>query len=190
MVLTGEVSRGAVLWSDFLRQLRGGGPDTWSRVAYDPAQPLTTPRGINGDDAKVRTALADAVAQFASDGLPVDTALGDVQRWAGIPLPGCVGREGCFNVVQAGPDSGSSGAVHPTSPDHYAFGASFVMAVELTPQGPRTRTILTYGQSANPVSPHFADQTALFSRKQWVTERFTEAEIKADPSLRITTLRS
>jgi hypothetical protein len=25
--------------------------------------------------------------------------------------------------------------------------------------------------------------------KQWVTERFTEAEIKADPSLRITTLR-
>lgn len=115
--------------------------------------------------------------------------LGAVQRWAGIPLPGCDGGAGCFNVVEATADSGSSGAVYPASPDDYAFGAGFVMAVELTPHGPRARTILTYGESADPTSPHFADQTTLFSRKQWVTERFTDAEIKADPSLRVTTLR-
>jgi acyl-homoserine-lactone acylase len=64
-----------------------------------------------------------------------------------------------------------------------------VMAAELTPDGPRTRTLLTYGQSANPASPHYTDQTRLFSRKQWVTERFTEAEIAADPALEVTTLR-
>jgi len=29
----------------------------------------------------------------------------------------------------------------------------------------------------------------LFSRKQWVTERFTQAEISSDPALRVTTLR-
>jgi len=29
----------------------------------------------------------------------------------------------------------------------------------------------------------------LFSRKQWVTERFTEAQINADPQLQVTTLR-
>ena len=62
------------------------------------------------------------------------------------------------------------------------------MAVELTPDGPRTRTILTHSQSANPASPHHRDQTVLFSRKHWVTERFTEAEINADPHLQTTTL--
>jgi acyl-homoserine lactone acylase PvdQ len=137
----------------------------------------------------VQRSLADAVRSLESAGLPVDTTLGTVQRWAEIPLPGCGGGEGCFNVVHAGPDSGSSGAVYPTSLDHYAGGSSFVMAVELTPHGPRTRTILTYGESVNPASPHFADQTALFSHKRWVTERFTDVEINADPSLRITTLR-
>ena len=63
------------------------------------------------------------------------------------------------------------------------------MAVELTPAGPRTRTILTYSESANPASAHYSDQTVLFSRKQWVTERFTEAQINADPWLQVTTLR-
>jgi acyl-homoserine-lactone acylase len=63
------------------------------------------------------------------------------------------------------------------------------MAVELTRHGPETRTILTYGESANPDSPHYADQTALFSRGQWVTERFTQAQIDAAPGLRSTTLR-
>jgi acyl-homoserine-lactone acylase len=63
------------------------------------------------------------------------------------------------------------------------------MAIELTPDGPRTRTILTYSQSANPASPHYRDQTVLYSQKRWVTERFTEAEIDADPHLRTTTVQ-
>jgi acyl-homoserine-lactone acylase len=62
------------------------------------------------------------------------------------------------------------------------------MAVELTPNGPVTRTILTYSESANPDSPHHSDQTVLFSRKQWITERFTQAQIHADPTLRTTLL--
>lgn len=68
-------------------------------------------------------------------------------------------------------------------------GSSFIMATELTPQGPRTRTILTYSESANPNSPHFRDQTVLFSHKQWVTERFTPAQISAGPRLQVTVLR-
>jgi acyl-homoserine-lactone acylase len=68
-------------------------------------------------------------------------------------------------------------------------GSTFIMATELTPRGPRTRTILTYSESANPDSPHYTDQTVLFSRKQWVAERFTEAQINADPGLQVTTLR-
>lgn len=176
-------SRGAALWITFYAHLLDEGPpDTWRRVPYDPAQPLTTPRGINGDDVRVQRALASAVQDFAARDLPVDTELGAVQKWAGIPLPGC--DVGCFDVVEAGPDSGTG------TPPAGAFGTSFLMAVELTADGPRAHTLLTYGESANPASPHYADQTRLFSRKQWVTERFTQAEIAGDPALKVTTLHS
>jgi acyl-homoserine-lactone acylase len=33
-------------------------------------------------------------------------------------------------------------------------------------------SILTYSESDNPASPHFDDQTKLFSRKQWVPDTF------------------
>ncbi len=78
-------------------------------------------------------------------------------------------------------------AIDP-SPDNTAQGSSFIMAVEMTTHGPVARTILTYSESANPTSPHYADQTTLFSHKQWVTERFTEAQIDADPTLQVTVL--
>ncbi|GGO63351.1 penicillin acylase family protein [Nonomuraea cavernae] len=68
-------------------------------------------------------------------------------------------------------------------------GSSFLRAVALTPDRPRMRTILTYFLSANPASAHHTDQTDLFSRGPWVTGRFTEAEIAADPHLRTTTVR-
>ena len=152
-------SRGEALWETFF-------DDSLLRVPFDPAHPLTTPRGIDGNDPQVRRALADAVRFRPSN----RTA----RRWAGITLHGCPGEKGCFNVIEA---DGSS--IH---------GSSFIMAVELTPDGPRARTILTHSQSANPASPHHRDQTVLFSRKQWVTERFTEAEINADPHLQTTTL--
>ncbi|MFE4821989.1 penicillin acylase family protein [Streptomyces sp. NPDC056704] len=90
---------------------------------------------------------------------------------------------GCFDVMDASPDSGTG------TPPAGVFGSS-LMAVELTPDGPRAHTLLTYGQSSNPASPHYTDQTRLFSRKQWVTERFTQAEITGDPALTVTTLHS
>ena len=36
-------------------------------------------------------------------------------------------------------------------------------------------------QSENPTSPHYADQTRLFSQEQWLPMRFSESAIKADP---------
>src|SRR5258708_37942437 len=96
-------------------------------------------------------------------------------HWNGIPLPGCGEDQRCFNVVAASVTSGSN-AIDP-SPDNSAQGSTFIMAVEMTPHSPLTRTILTYAESTNPTSPHYSDQTVLFSYNQWVTERFTQAEI-------------
>ncbi len=45
------------------------------------------------------------------------------------------------------------------------------------------RSILTFSQSENPNSPHFADQTRMFSNKEWVDPPFCEAEVLAEPGL-------
>jgi acyl-homoserine-lactone acylase len=202
----GSGSPGEKLWLAFFREFG------W-RVPFDPARPLTTPRGIDGSNRDVQREFAEAVRSLRSN----DAAR--VARWAGITLPGCPGERGCFDVIEAtdstgrlvgtppgqtGPPPDGAGP-RPGPPRRFApppareskrpdnkppsiFGTSFVMAVEQTPRGPRARTLLTYSESANPTSPHHTDQTVLFSRKRWVTERFTENEIEADPQLRTITL--
>ncbi|MEU1289724.1 penicillin acylase family protein [Kitasatospora sp. NPDC005856] len=182
-------SRGTVLWQAYRDALARTGTTAWQTVPADPAQPLTTPRGIDAADPDAQRALADAVKDLATRGLPVDAPIGRVQRWAGIPLHGCSHQLGCFNVVTAGPDSGAGGGTYPTDVRSVPHGATFVMATELTDRGPRTRTLLTYGESADPTSAHFTDQTRAYARKQWMTERFTEAEIRSAPGLTVTVLR-
>ena len=68
-------------------------------------------------------------------------------------------------------------------------GSSFVMVVGFTDGGPRARAILTYGESGRSASPHFSDQTELFSRKTWRDILFTEKEIAADRELRTKVVR-
>ncbi|MEA2421572.1 MAG: acyl-homoserine-lactone acylase, partial [Thermoleophilaceae bacterium] len=97
-----------------------------------------------------------------------------------IPIHGGPGDpEGDFNAINA---PWVPGVGYPNVP----HGSSFVMVAQLTGGCPSTRTILTYSLSTNPASPYFADQTRMFSRKQWVTERFCESQILGDPNLQIT----
>ncbi|MCG5218201.1 penicillin acylase family protein [Streptosporangium soli] len=181
--------QGAILWREFFTRMRRptkpGEPEfsPW-RVPFDSAHPLTTPRGLKRDDPAVRQALADAVLFFQANRIPLTLTPGQAQRYSSIPVPGCTEGEGCFDRVRMRGPLGPDGRYSEVD-----TGSSFMMAVELTPDGPRTRTILTYSLSANPASPHHTDQTVLFSRGQWVTGRFTEAEIAADPHLRTTTVR-
>ncbi len=175
-------SRGGALWISFYGRLLEERPAAWHKVPYDPEAPLTTPRGIKGESPQVQRALADTVQEFAAESVQVSAPTGALQKWAGVPLPGCDGSEGCFNVLEAGPDSGTG------EPPRGAFGSSFLMAVTLTDDGPRASTLLTYGQSSNPSSPHYTDQTRLFSQGRWVRERYTEQEILGDPHLEVTHL--
>jgi acyl-homoserine-lactone acylase len=179
-------SRGAVLWREFWRRAVRA-PDVY-RVPFNPARPLATPRGLNTGSPEVRRALADAVQQMRALHLPLSLRLGAVQHvTAGprtIPIEGCGNDEGCFNVASVPAEQLRSDGSYPSVIE----GSSFIMAVDLTTAGPRTRTLLTYSESANPASPHHSDQTILYSRKRWVTERFTRAQIAADPALSIQTL--
>jgi acyl-homoserine-lactone acylase len=89
-----------------------------------------------------------------------------------IPIHGGDSNEGAFNVVAA-PFQGPAGFADVTA------GSSFVLVAELGPHGPRSRAILTYSQSTDPTSPHFADQTRLYSRKQWVDLPFRPRDVRA-----------
>ena len=59
------------------------------------------------------------------------------------------------------------------------------MALEFTKEGPRAQAFLTYGESGDQESPHFIDQTRLYSEKAWRPILFDEKEIVADPSLTV-----
>jgi acyl-homoserine-lactone acylase len=61
------------------------------------------------------------------------------------------------------------------------YGSSHIQAISFLGRG-RTdaRTILTYGQSENPLSPYSSDQTRLFSKGKWVRFAWTNAQIRED----------
>ncbi|GIG90337.1 penicillin acylase family protein [Plantactinospora endophytica] len=180
-------SRGSLLFARFVQRLGAtavpGGP--WA-VPFDAADPVNTPRGLATGKAEVRRVFADAVAELVAAGIPVDAPLADHQSVTRngdrLPVHGAPHALGVLNVItptwQAG--AGNVEVVH---------GSSFVQVVEFPAAGgPRAATLLTYAQSSDPTSAHFADQTALFSAGRWVPARFSEREIAASPVLRLKTL--
>ena len=62
------------------------------------------------------------------------------------------------------------------------------MWLQFTDTGLVGRSLSTYSQTDNPNSPHYADQTKLFSAKKSKPILFDEAAIAADPNLTTTTL--
>ncbi len=47
-----------------------------------------------------------------------------------------------------------------------------MLAMSFTDEGPEARALLAYSQSPDPESPHYADQTQLYARKEWRTVAF------------------
>ena len=144
---------------------------------FDADDPVKTPRGLATDNPEVRTALADAVEELNDSGIALNSALGswqyDIRGDTKIPIHGGPGDPiGQFNAIFAGFERGEKEA-------DVDFGSSFVMVASLTGNRcPDVRTILTYSQSSNPSSPHYMDQTKLFSKKRWVKERFCERAVR------------
>jgi acyl-homoserine-lactone acylase len=190
-------SRGSVLFREWLGLYNP--VDLYDRgrlfaVAFDPGDPVRTPRGL-ADGGLALENLAKAIGVLESRNLPIDASLVNLQ-YAPSKLPkriavhGGTSNEGVLNVTGRGaiqtlepvamprPVSGSRLLTAEGYP--IAGGSSFIMALEYTDDGPRAMAILTYSQSGNPDSEHFADQTALFSQKRWRPVLFKRNAIAAD----------
>jgi acyl-homoserine-lactone acylase len=166
-------SRGEVLWREYWRQISS---PPWT-TPFDASDPVNTPRGYDGTAATVLPALTAAVNDLRGKGIPLDVPLGQLQTEPRgserIPIHGCSDDEGCFNVISTNRDA--QGRYDPFT------GSSFVMAAAFDGRGrPHGEAILSYSQSENPRSPHYADQTRMFSQKQWLPMRFTERSIRRD----------
>jgi acyl-homoserine-lactone acylase len=166
-------SRGAVLWREYWRQVDA---TPWT-VPFDANDPVMTPRGYDGTAEIVLRALTTAVTDLRGKGIPLDVPLGQLQAEPRgserIPIHGCTDQEGCFNIITT--DRDEQGRYDPFT------GSSFVMTAAFDDKGrPRGEAILTYSQSENPRSKHYADQTRLFSQKKWLPMRFTERSIRRD----------
>lgn len=89
---------------------------------------------------------------------------------------------------------GDDGSVAPVSRVMYrshhgpmlgasVLGWSTLQAFALRDANALAEALLSYSQSTDPASPHFADQTEPFSRKEWRPVLFAQEEIAADPDL-------
>ncbi|MET7480430.1 penicillin acylase family protein [Streptomyces sp. NPDC005648] len=183
-------SRGALLFDRFWRRLTATVPaaQVW-KVPFSASDPVHTPNTLNTAAPGFTTALADAVSELRAAGIPLNSRLGEhqfvVRDGRRIPVPGGTERLGVWNKIEPVWNAAQGGYTEVTT------GSSHIQAVGWDGTGcPVARTLLTYSQSENPNSPHFGDQTRLFSGEKWVTARFCEKDIRSSPALRVVRVRS
>ncbi|MEU8953519.1 penicillin acylase family protein [Streptomyces sp. NPDC048518] len=177
-------SRGALLFDRFWRKVTAAVPNAqlW-KVPFSAADPVRTPNTLDTAQPGFRTALADAVTELTAADIALDAPLREnqyvVRGRKRIPVSGGTESLGVWNKVEAqwDPARGYTEVVH---------GSSHIQAVGWSDgRCPEARTLLTYSQSSDPLSPHYSDQTKLYAKERWVTSRFCEKDILGDPALKV-----
>lgn len=185
-------SRGAILWREFINR-----PDAGPLYAdtRDDDRYVATPALLaEGDGPLIR--LAGAVQTLRGAGHPLDVAVGDVQfAYRGnqtVPLHGGAANTGVMNRVSSRPSEQTSEPGTPRGSlvegsdylrtDGYPVsgGTSYLLAVELTPNGPEASAILVYGNTGDVESDDYAAQTVRFAEKNWRTVAYDQAAIDAE----------
>lgn len=169
--------RGAWLWRRFFFTIAEDNERiTASLFAsdFDSSSPISTPAGLAGD-VPVLAALRRAVKDLMVHGIPLTSTVPERQgllvdgEW--IPVPGGPGAPGQYNLVRQALREGGEATTE------IDYGTGFVLWVEFTDDGPVARSVLTYSQSDDPSSEHFADQTRLYSSGQYKPVRFHAEEV-------------
>jgi acyl-homoserine-lactone acylase len=176
-------SRGAVLFDRFLRLYGETQPEPFA-TAWDPAAPMTTPRGL-ADSGAALAALERAVVEVRTDYGDERVAWGDVHRFrfgiVDLPGDGTVGAYGVFRVVRFDPSPDGVRIAGHVGPDRplAGFGDAWVLLVHF--MRPVTAwSVLAYGQTTDLSSPHSRDQIRLFANHELRPVWFSEQAIAAN----------
>ncbi|MFI6316189.1 penicillin acylase family protein [Nonomuraea sp. NPDC050556] len=178
-------SKGALLFDRFWRRMIVAVPaaQLW-RVPFSKDDPARTPNTLNTGLPAFAQSLADAVGELRASGIALDALLGDhqvvVRNGKRIPVPGGTESLGVWNKTEPVWDDRSGGYTE------VAMGTSYLQAVGFDgSRCPVARTLLSFSQSPNPNSPHYSDQTELFSAERTLRGRFCEKDILTSPGLRV-----
>ncbi|PWB31906.1 acylase [Pseudomonas sp. SDI] len=156
------------------------------RLAFDPADPQHTPRGLAVERAEVAAHLHEAalasLKQVQAAGLNAHSRWGQIQQAVdGTPIHGGPANLGVYNAIQSIEVAPGKRVV--------VSGTSYLQVVTFDDQGPQALGLLAFSQSSEKGAVHASDQTRAFSAKQWQRIPFTEAQIKADPQYRSLLIR-
>ncbi len=171
-------SVGGHIFYELWRELRGA-QNLWA-TPFDPADPVNTPRDLNTGDASVAQAVLDAltaaVNRLATAGIALDAPWGEVQfderNGERIPIHGGSGSMMFSTITSDLVDGEGYSAIR--------HGNSYIQAITWDESDcPDAYAILTYSQSTDPASPHFADATKLYSGGGWIDMPFCEADQQA-----------
>jgi acyl-homoserine-lactone acylase len=177
-------SSGAILFYELYATLGELVAPTWWAVPFNPADPQETPGG-SADAVAALAKLETLVAtpQFDTPlkrrARPQDVQI--LSRPEGpLAIPG--GRYTFNNWRGVKTQVAPGSFIYTGDPltNAGAYGNSYIQFVTWDDAGPVAEGILTYGQSSNPASPHFSDQTRKYAAREWVKLPYTESQIKAD----------
>ncbi len=155
--------------------------DSLWAVPFDATDPLNTPRGINKTDTEIRQlimkALATATLNLANAHVALTQTWGETQfvtkNGENIPIHGGMDEMGSFSVITSDLIDGGYHAIN--------HGNSYIQAVTWDDSDcPIAQGILTYSQNIDPESPYYADQTKMYSNKEWADYYFCQVDIDAN----------
>lgn len=165
-------SKGATLFELWWNEYSKGNRKAF-KVSWQKENPLSTPAGI-GDPERAVQALAKVVKLVQERFGSIEVSWGETHRLrrgaVDEPMSGAIGKFGCFHTIGYRPDQDGKMAAN--------FGDTYVLAVEFG-DTPNAFSIMSYSQSSDPQSKHFADQSVLFARAQMKPAWFSEKEVQA-----------
>ena len=167
-------SVGGHIFYEFWLRVRDA-EELWS-VPFNVTRPLTTPVVLNLDPANlevVRQGLGDAVDRLVQAEIPMDRPWGEVQyvekNGVRYGIHGGSSRM-MFSVI-------TSDLVDGEGYSDIRHGNSYMQAITWDDSAcPDAYAMVTYSQSTDPASDHYADATELYSNGGWIDMPFCEAD--------------